>query len=71
MTTIPFIKQVRQARLAAEELAKRASIENSVFKYRIEVCADNLKSIEDTYYEVLRHDSSDDTPYQPQLTEVK
>lgn len=64
-----FIRLVREARYALNELEERANQIRSEFRHRIAVSNDGIKSIEDTYYEVLRLDTEDDQPFKPVVLE--
>ena len=68
---IAFVRQVRNALIALEELTERANDEKSQFKWTLTHSRDNLRAIVCTYDEVLNRDAHEDQHYQPPLRDIK
>jgi len=69
--TIAFIRQVEDALYQLERLADRAKQDDSEFRWKIESAKDSIKSVSNTYHEVLYRDSDEDEAYIPPLKEIK
>jgi len=68
---IAFVREVRNALIALENLTERANDESSQFKWTLTHSRDNLRAIVSTYDEVLNRDATEDQHYQPPLRDIK